>query len=289
MGQSKRQKQKKQRPDQAGGKRKNKGATRADKADRHALYEQAVQCVEAEIDFVDTTFTELRGREARYLREDFCGTGNTSCEWVRRRRGNYATGIDLDTEVLAWGEKHHVETLSAAERKRIALLEGNVMDTKTSLQDVVLAMNFSYWLFKERADLTRYFRRVRDSLVDDGVFFLDCYGGYDAFRELKEKTRHDGFTYVWDQASYNPVDGNLVCHIHFRFPDGSQLKKAFTYDWRLWTMPEVREVLKEAGFSRTIVYWQGWDEDEEAGSGEFEAVESADADAGWIAYIAAIR
>ncbi|MGR8918353.1 MAG: class I SAM-dependent methyltransferase [Gammaproteobacteria bacterium] len=266
-----------------------KRATRADSADRHELYETAVQCVEAEIDFVDEEFRRLRGRHARYLREDFCGTANTSCEWVRRRAGNYATGVDIDAEVLEWGRAHHVAALDEDQRGRVALVEDDVMRASTPLQDVVLAMNFSYWFMTERATLRRYFQRVRDALVDDGVFFLDCFGGYDAFRVLKEKTRHKGFTYVWDQAAYNPVNGRMKCHIHFHFPDGSKLKRAFSYEWRLWTLPEIREILDEAGFSGTTVYWQGWDEETDEGSGEFTPVESADADAGWIAYISALK
>ena len=256
-------------------------------ADRHLLYEQAVQCVEAEIDFVDAEFQRLRGRRARALREDFCGTANTSCEWVRRRRDNHAVGVDLDAEVLAWGRQHHVAGLSAAQRKRLVLIEGDVLRATTAPADIVLAMNFSYWIFKERKRLLAYFKRIRTLLVDDGVFFLDCYGGYDAYRVLEESTPHRGFTYIWDQASYNPVNGDLTCHIHFRFRDGSRLRRAFTYEWRLWSLPELREILAAAGFAATTVYWQGWDASEKAGSGEFTPVESADPDAGWICYIAA--
>lgn len=275
--------------------KRNKGAKKpvkmpmAEAADRHVLYEAAVQCVESEIDFVDEHFRELRQRQARYLREDFCGTANTACEWVRRRPDNYATGIDLDNEVLSWGKEHHVASLPSMAQQRIALVNDDVNRAVTPQQDIILAMNFSYWLFSTRKTLLSYFKRVRESLAEDGVFFLDCFGGYDAFRVLKEKTKHKKFTYVWDQASYNPIDGLMQCHIHFHFPDGSKLKQAFSYQWRLWTLPEVRELLEEAGFERSIVYWQGWDEDEDEASGEFEAVETADADAGWIAYIAAIK
>jgi cyclopropane fatty-acyl-phospholipid synthase-like methyltransferase len=261
----------------------------ADQADRHELYEAAVQGVESEIDFVEKEFLALRGRRAHSLREDFCGTGNSSCEWVRRRVGNHAIGVDLDDSVLAWGQQHHVAGLKPAQRERIQLLHDDVMTVDTPPQDVVVAMNFSYWLFKTRDALRDYFKRAHAALIDDGVMFVDCYGGYDAFRELKEKTAHENFTYVWDQSSYNPVNGEMLCHIHFRFPDGSQMKNAFTYDWRLWTLPEIREILAEAGFSRSVVYWQGWDEDGETGSGEFDPVESADADAGWIAYVAALK
>ena len=65
----------------------------ADKADRHALYEQAVQCVEAEIDMVDASFETIRGYTAQTLREDFCGTAQTSVEWIQRRPDNIAIGV----------------------------------------------------------------------------------------------------------------------------------------------------------------------------------------------------
>lgn len=268
---------------------RRKKTAQAAAADKHALYEAAVQCVEAEIDFVDKEFTHLRGREAHYLREDFCGTANTSCEWVRRRDRNYATGVDLDKDVLRWGEDNHLAQLSDAQRARIALVNDDVLKANTPLQDVIIAMNFSYWILQERRLMRRYFKRVLESLNEDGIFFLDCYGGYDAFRVLKERTKHKHFTYVWDQASYNPINGQMTCHIHFRFPDGSRMKEAFTYHWRLWTLPEIREMLSEAGFRRSIVYWEGWDEEQEEGTGEFAAVESAEPDAGWICYLAAVK
>lgn len=267
-------------------KRRKKVKNLAQKADRHALYQDSVQCVEAEIDFVDATFEKLRDRKAADLREDFCGTANTSCEWVARRDGNRAIGVDLDAEVLEWGSRNNVAKLGDAAHQ-VTLYQQNVLDVRHEPVDTVLAMNFSYWMFTERQLLRRYFRSVRDSLVDDGVFFLDCYGGYESSREMREQTKNKGFTYVWDQASFNPVDAHMRCHIHFRFPDGSKLNKAFTYDWRLWSLPEIKEVLEEAGFSKVTAWWQGWDENEEDGDGEYEPVESADADAAWVCYIVA--
>ena len=261
--------------------------TMAERADRHALYEQAVQCVEHEIDFVDVEFKRLRGHRATRLREDFCGTANTSCEWVRRRPGNHAVGVDLDAEVLGWGKAHHVAGLTPAQRRRLTLIEGDVLKTGGEPVQILLAMNFSYWLFRERAQLRDYFKRARVNLADDGVFFLDCFGGYESFQVLKEHTEHRRFTYTWEHASYNPINGHFVCYIHFSFPDGSRLKQAFSYEWRLWTLPEIRELLVEAGFSRTTVYWQGWDEKDQTGSGDFTPVEVGEPDAGWICYIAA--
>ena len=263
-------------------------ATMASMADVHALYQQAVQCVEAEIDFVDETFKKLRQRKAKYLREDFCGTANAACEWVRRRGTNRAVAVDLDAEVLEWGRAHNVEPLGAA-ASRIELVNADVRDVGRSGMDAVLAMNFSYWVLHTRAGLRRYFENARDALVEDGIFFLDAYGGYDAFREMKETTENDGFTYIWDQAWYDPITGRNRCHIHFRFPDGSRIKDAFVYEWRLWTLPEIREVLEEAGFHDVTVYWQGTDAETGEGDGEFAPAEHGEADAGWITYITALK
>ncbi len=271
-------------------KRKKKSPSLADQADRHRLYELSVQCSEAEIDFIDDTFKKLRKRRATRLREDFCGTANVCCEWVRRRKRNHAIGVDLDAEVLQWGRSHQLAELKPAERKRVSLLEENVLSVKTEPMEIISAMNFSYWLFKERKQLKRYFKRVHEQLADDGVFFMDAYGGYDSYREIEEEREiedgEESFTYVWEQEKYDPITGNLICHIHFDFEDGSRLKRAFTYDWRLWSLPEVRELLEEVGFGKITFYWQGFDEDGEA-DGIFVPVTEGEADAGWICYISA--
>jgi len=259
--------------------------TMAQRADKHILYEAAVQCVESEIDFVDETFKSLRHRNAVILREDFCGTMNTSCEWVRRRKHNSAWCVDIDPEVLAWGGKHHVPKLSAAQKNRLNIVEGDVLTAKTPKADIVLAMNFSYWIFKSREAMTAYFRRIYNSLGKDGIFFLDSFGGYEAFKELAETSEYKGFTYIWDQDKYNPITGEGLFHIHFKFKDGSRLKKAFTYDWRVWTLPELTEMLSDAGF-KPAVYWEGTDKDGD-GNGIFTRSTEGEADASWIAYIVA--
>jgi hypothetical protein len=60
---------------------------------------------------------------------------------------------------------------------------------------------------------------------------------------------------VWDQAEYDSISGELGCAMHGEFPDGSVLPKAFDYRLRMWTLPEVREILSEVGFRRSTVYW----------------------------------
>jgi hypothetical protein len=263
-------------------------ASMAVKADRYKLYESSVQCAETEVDFVEYEFKKLRGRRPALLREDFCGTAAVCFEWASRGQENTAIGVDIDGEVLNWANENHLPALKATVRSNVKLIRGDVLKVSTPQQDVILAMNFSYWLFKERKLLLAYFRKVRKNLELDGIFFLDCFGGSDAYRELKERTKLDGFTYVWDQAAYNPVNSDISCHIHFHFPDKSKLEKAFTYDWRLWTLPEIRELLLDAGFSEVIIYAQAVDPITEEPS-QMEPVLNMDADLGWIAYIGALN
>jgi len=258
-------------------------------SDRHDLYQRSVQDTGAEIDFVEETWNRLRQRPAELLREDFCGTANTACEWVRRNESHYALGVDLDLEVLGWGESNNIVGLSADQRRRIELIQGNVLDAPAQLADIVLAMNFSYFIFKTRDAMRDYFAGVYEGLESDGIFFLDAYGGYDAPRELEERRECDGFVYVWDQAVFNPIDSSMTCHIHFEFPDGSLMERAFTYHWRLWTLPELREILYEAGFSRVDIYWEGTDKSGKEGNGIYAPAEVGDADAGWVCYIVAQR
>jgi len=258
----------------------------AEQADIHELYEEAVQNVETEIEFLTDTFNDLRGRSAVTLREDFCGTASASCEWVRTAKNHSAIGVDIDPNVLKWGRENRVGRLTDSEKSRIKLVNQDVMTVNTGKVDIVAAFNFSYWIFQTRDVLREYFSKIHSTLASDGLLFLDAYGGPEAYEEQEESTKHDGFTYIWDQSEFEPVTSKALCHIHFKFPDGSRIKKAFSYEWRIWTLPELQEILEEAGFSRVRVYWEDEDEDGE-GSGEFSQDDAGVADLAWIAYIVA--
>ena len=260
--------------------------------DRHLLYQQAVQDVESEIDFVEQTWSELRQRPAEFLREDFCGTAHTACEWVIRDENHHAVGVDLDEAVLEWGRLNNLAALEKDQLERIDLLHEDVLQTRPGLADIILAMNFSYYLFSDRDDLREYFTNALDGLVSDGIMFLDAYGGYEApmvLTEPRECVDDNGndFTYIWEQAAFNPIDSCMTCHIHFEFADKSRMEKAFSYHWRLWTLPEIREILYEAGFSKVDIYWEGTDEEKNEGNGIYTPSESGDADPGWVCYIVA--
>ena len=266
--------------------KKHKGPTMAEQADIHELYEESVQNVENEVEFLRTTFRELRGRTAYSFREDFCGTASLACAWAKQGPEYSSIGVDIDPSVLEWGRENRVGRLAAEEQARVSLIESDVQTVETPQVDILAAFNFSYWIFEQREQMVAYMRRCYEALKDDGILFMDMFGGSEAFEETKEKTKHDGFTYIWEQADFHPVTNHMQCYIHFKFPDGSKIKKAFSYEWRLWTAPEIRELLLEAGFRKATVYWEGEDEDGE-GNGEFTPDARGEADLAWIAYIVA--
>lgn len=259
-------------------------------ADKYELYIKSVQNVEVEMDLVTGWFRALRGRGMRTLREDFCGAFAAAARFVAMAPGHRAWAVDLDPEVLEWGRRHVLPALRRARpgaEKDLKILQQNVLVPTRPLVDAVLAMNFSYFIFKERAQLLRYFKAVHQTLARDGVFFLDCYGGTDAWKVCREKKKLDGFTYVWDQAKVNPITSEVLNHIHFYFPDRTKMLRAFSYDWRLWTLPEIRELLAEAGFADSGVYWEEWDYDNNVGTGEFYRSEVEENCLAWVAYVVA--
>ena len=155
-----------------------------------------------------------------------------------------------------------------------------------NLQNLVEKNNNQIWDFNLKNLSISNQKETVKLFLDEGPYNMLFSGKWDATSQLldeEEKTKNDGFTYIWDQHKYDPITGSAVNYIHFKFKDGSKIKKAFTYEWRVWTLPEILEMLTEAGFKPTV-YWEQADEDGE-GNGEFLPQTEGEADAGWIAYI----
>lgn len=267
---------------------RKKSRRTAASSDLHELYELSVQDPTNEVVIINQIWKEQRTGTCTSIREDFCGTAAVSMEWVKNNMDHTAVGIDLDQPVLDWAKVRIPERLSAPQQKRLTLINGDVRTTKTEAVDCLLAHNFSYYIFKQRSALVSYFASTITSLKDNGIIILDAYGGSDSFVEMEEDRDLDGFTYTWDQSSYNPITGDVVNYIHFSFPDGTRIENAFTYEWRLWTIPEIKEILLEAGYRDVVVYWEGTDDDDE-GNGVWTATDQGEACQGWIAYIVGIR
>ncbi|UOF02852.1 class I SAM-dependent methyltransferase [Bdellovibrio reynosensis] len=253
--------------------------------DKYELYTKAVQSAPNDVVFIRDTFKELKGRNARTYREDFCGTFALSTEWIKLNPRHEAIGIDLDPEPMAYGRQNYLSKMRAEQQRRMKLIEGNVLDPNLPKADIVAAMNFSYFCFKQRDMLKKYFANVHKTLNKDGIFLVDIFGGSQCYDAIEDTIKHEGFTYYWDQTNFDPVTNEALFHIHFKV-GGKKIEQVFTYDWRLWTIPEIRDIMEEVGFKKTHVYWEGTAKDG-SGDGNFTRVDHGEACESWIAYVVA--
>lgn len=253
--------------------------------DKYELYRKAVQSAENDVEFIRDTFRKLKGRDPFVFREDFCGTFALSTEWVKLNEEHESIGVDLDPEPMEYGKLHYLTTLNASQQDRMTLINGNVLDPKLPKADIVCAMNFSYFCFKTREMMKQYFANVYRTLEKDGMFMVDLFGGSQCYDAIEDEIVHDGFTYYWDQTGFDPISNEAVFHIHFKIK-GKKVENVFTYDWRMWSIPEIRDIMNEVGFKKTHVYWEGTAPDG-SGNGEFTPAKVGEACQSWIAYVIA--
>lgn len=261
---------------------------------KYELYEQTVQNVESDIEFIEKEFKRLHGVGPRLLREDFGGTGALACEWVRRNPENRSWAVDLDPEPIRYGHERHYSKLTDEQKTRMSYIEANVLKDMEFKADVVVAFNFSYFIFKERNTLLSYFKKVREGLNEGGTFFIDLFGGTECRQELEEETEYDKHTYFWDCDKYNAITDEATYFIHFKeHKTGIKYEQVFTYDWRMWNMAELQDILADAGFSKVLTYWEEDDEDddddEDGGNGVFYPSREEDNCESWVTYIAAVK
>jgi hypothetical protein len=265
---------------------------------KYHLYERSVQSPKEHIDLVEFMAKDLREKPARKLREDFCGTFLLSCEWVKRHPDNQALCVDLDPEPLEYGRTHHASKLTPNQSRRVRLLIEDVRAPTTPKSDLIIVGNFSFFIFQERKILLDYFRSCLKSLASQGLLILELAGGPGMITQSSERRTlrmRNGkkFLYFWDQKSFDPISRRAKYAIHFKFPqiEGPTanppvgMRNAFTYDWRLWTIPELRDALTDAGFRHTFVYWETSHKGE--GTGEYIRSDSGDNAFSWITYIVA--
>jgi SAM-dependent methyltransferase len=280
---------------------KRKAKTQASSADIHALYQASVQSPEADCELFAEIYEELRGAAPVVLREDFCGTALLSTHWCLVDREHRAIGVDLHGPTLDWARTRNLEPNRKALGDRLTLVQGDVLEVSgLERADIIAALNFSFCVFKQRHELARYFDRCHLGLAEGGLLILELFGGTKAIDTDEEIRELDDFTYVWEQESFNPITNDIVCHIHFEFPDESKIERAFTYRWRLWSIPELRDLLYEAGFSKVRVFWEKVEEEEEeldeddeegdgmlSGTGEYEEIEEVEQQDSWLVYVIA--
>ncbi len=252
--------------------------------DKYEFYQRAVQSPDVDAAFLQRVFQEIRGRDGKILREDFCAAFALCCHWAKLGSDKIAYGIDLDPEPLQYGRDHYLSLLEAEAQTRVKTFLTDVLNPELPKADIIAALNFSYFGFKDRPTLKRYFEACYKSLDADGLLVLDCFGGPACMEPNEHETEYDDFSYFWDQDSYDPITNEARFAIHFKLPGQKKLTNVFTYDWRLWSLAELRDLMLECGFSKVHYYWEGTD-DEGEGDGEYAKVESGEICESFVAYI----
>lgn len=220
---------------------------------------------------------------ALLLREDFAGSAALAEAWCMSHPERQAIAID-----------HHGPTIRWAERRRgdlddLHLIEADVMDFTQPRVDVVAALNFSTFIYHTPDAMLAYLRHARKCLRPGGQLILDAYGGPGAQRPGTQTRPADGFTYHWEQRSFDPLTHRTDCRVHFTLggTPGSQgsrreLKSAFRYDWRLWTLPELTSLMGKAGFGDVAVWTANR-------AGKITRARKMPAAEDWVAYVVGTR
>ena len=218
---------------------------------RLELYLHAVQQPAATADLLQRMHAHRRPPglgPATLLREDFAGTAAVAAAWVEQHPDHQAMAVENHGPTFRWAQRRHRDIAD------LHLVEADVMDLARPRVDVTAALNFSVFGYHEPASLLAYFRHARRGLAPGGLLVIDAYGGPGAQRPGTQTRPADGFTYRWEQVVFDPLTHRTTCRIHFDLPDGRSLANAFRYDWRLWSVPEIADLVQRAGFDAPVCW-----------------------------------
>jgi predicted RNA methylase len=250
--------------------------------DRYALYEACVTDGPRLARFAQA----VHGKRPRTLAEHFSGTGALARAWAALSPRHRAVAVDSDPEPLT----------RLADAPRVTVEVADVRRSRARA-DVIAATNFPVGYLHERRDLTGYLRHARSRLAPGGVFFCDTYGGRDAFTPLTLVRRVKlGAFHVeqrWEQREADARTNVVLDALHFRVSRGKvvrRLRDAFVYRWRLWSIPELRDAMLEAGFRSVEVHDRLGGAIDGAGKLLVRPMDERDTlDENWVAYVVARR
>ncbi len=226
---------------------------------RYDLYELTVQNPAALVPFLRA----VHGHEPRVLGEDFCGSGALAQAWVGLVAGGRAIAVDVDPEPLARLKRSRNSIKLTVVRSDVRRVPA------TRKVDLIFVGNFSIGEIHDRRELVKYLKVARARLnrgSGGGVFVCDTYGGETAFTRGGVTRMHPGppddptvrIRYTWQQREADPLTGLVENALHYRVERAGtvvqEISDAFVYRWRLWSVPELRDAMREAGFKTTEVY-----------------------------------
>ena len=221
---------------------------------RYDLYEIAAQMPDMQARFLRAVHA---GGPLR-LAEDFSGPSAIARAWVALGSAFHAIVTDRDPEPIEHARERLRERHPQAE-SRFHAINDDVLAARGTV-DVIAAFNFALCELHDRKQLVTYLRHVLMRLDALGIFVADLYAGPGAFvpgiTEQEIDYEDQVIRYEWEQIEADPINARVRNAMHFVLPGGKRIDNAFTYDWRLWSLAELRDALREAGFRSTEVYLQ---------------------------------
>ncbi len=267
------------------------------------LYRWAVQDPITQARVLQLVWARTRpGHVPTLLREDFAGTAMDSIAWVALSEGREALAVEIDAPTVTWA-RARAHALLGARADRLMHVQGDVLrigPPDVPAAHIVAALNYSIFTFVDRSVLREYFANARRGLQDDGVFVANAFGGPETMRApvrrrlvaqrtgLPGETPPPPFDYEWEHGAYDAVTAVVDCRIHFvdAGPTRARVRDAFHYRYRMWSLPELVEIAREAGFRDAQV----WQHTHDAEAGVFLGpVTRLDAPDRWTAYLVAVR
>jgi SAM-dependent methyltransferase len=227
---------------------------------RHLLYQKSVQNPKREIEFYIKQFRNVFNKIPLKFREDFCGTGLLCCEWVKSNVLNTAIGIDYDLDTINFGIENNVNYLSSGS-DRVKLIHQNVLDPFDNLEkfDIICSMNYSHFLLTKRKDLVKYFKNVKSNLNTKGMLLMDFFGGAHVYDYHTHNNLSEIYKYIGEQM--NILNNITVISLNFK-NDKNNFEPFFKYNFRVYTLIELKEALEDAGFNKFKIFIKDIDEED---------------------------
>jgi len=261
------------------------------------LYEQAVQHPVAEATLLaKLARSARRGEPAERFREDFAGTAAIAAAWVRLAPEHQALGVERHGPTHRWSVRRHAELLEDRPGD-LLLVEADVHAVASPKVDLVAALNFSVMELHDHAALVGYLRHARRSLRPGGVVVVDLFGGPGAMRastqrrevEVDEAGPVERFGYRWVQHGWEAATGRVRCWIDFDLPGGAERRRAFRYDWRLWSPADVVEAMRAAGLGEATIWSDRYDARAGVSDGRYRPARQVGVREDFLAYVVGRR
>jgi SAM-dependent methyltransferase len=244
------------------------------------LYRWAVQDPETHAVVLRTMYGRLRpGRRPVILREDFAGTAAESVAWIALGPGRDAIAVDWHRPTLQWAQRRAARLLGARS-SALQFIQADarvVGPPEVAPADVLSVLNFSILYLRHPEELRSYLRHALEGLAPDGILVLNLFGGPAALQpgitrhwvtprpRLPSEPPFPEFEYLWEVRQYDPASEQLDCRIHFTVPNPAtprrkrQVRDAFRYDWRVWSVHELVAACAQAGFSDVQLWRHTYD------------------------------